>query len=546
MYPSPQLLAIPEGTRNVSFNCNQIKCKWMILDSTTSDSSSYIIPIFREEDEGNYSLLRAIGGTEREYSTAHVYVHLQQPSTSFLITIIAIIIIIIIICVIATLIVALVYIVKKKMKSSERTMMFDKRKKHSSVTSRNSGYANIAELQSPKREYIELPNNPSGTEYMTIDGTSQNESEMEKHDPGKKTPHYTNLADLDSNENDYEMIKENKDHVVMKTAESSEKYPAMSAIKEEKKFAANSIPTKDFPATYQQYVASGMRSESLFAVEFSALNEESKKYVECSKEGRKHHNVSKNPIKNILPYDENRVVLESPYFECNYINASWLESFQFIASIHPTGNTLQDFLQMIYQTEASMVIMLSTRKEKAKILGGVSNRVCYWPQKDNPLICEPFETHLNSSSETTAFLRQEISLKHTLEGKSHSFIHCISPIWNEDGTVIDVNSVIILLNRVIKQKQDYPLKPIIIHCENGISETGVFLTVFDAIRELNLRKSINIFNAVKNLRKQRMSMVPTMVSCLTIRIYFSEMVISICNFLFIFPLLDINIINSLF
>ena len=214
----------------------------------------------------------------------------------------------------------------------------------------------------------------------------------------------------------------------------------------------------------------------------------------------------------MLFYDKNRVMLESQYFKCNYINASYAFESEFIASIHPTQNTLQDFLQMIYQTEASMVIMLCTRKEKAKILGGVSNRVCYWPKKDHPFSCDPFETHLISSSETTAFLRQEVSLKHTLEGKSHSFTHCISPIWNGDGTIVELNCAVSLLNRVIKQKQDYPFKPIIIHCEDGISKTGVFLTVFNVIKELNLRNSINIFNAVKNLRKQRMGMVPTVVS----------------------------------
>ena len=452
-----------------------------------------------------------------------MYVHLQQipsvqSSTSFLIPIIIVIVIIVIICVIATLIVALVYIVKKKMKSSERTM-FDKRKKHSSVTSRegNTGYANLADLQSPTKEYIELPYNPSGTEYMTIDETNLIPFEIETGNQATTGPYYSNLANLPSNEGNYEMIRENQDCVQRKTSQSYEHYTPMSTVKEEKKFVSKYIPAREFPATFQQYIATGVGDGSLLSVEFRALNEESKGQIESSDVARKHHNVSKNPIKNILPYDENRVVLESPYFECNYINASWLENSQFIASIHPTQNTLQDFLQMIYQTEASMVIMLSTRKEKAKIISGISNRVCYWPKKDNPLTCVPFETSLISSSETTAFVKQEISLKHTLEGKSHSFTHCISPIWNEDGTVIDVNSVIILLNRVIKQKQDYPLKPIIIHCEDGISKTGVFLTVFNVIKELNLQKSINIFNTVQNLRKQRMGMVPTMVSCLFVR-----------------------------
>ena len=118
--------------------------------------------------------------------------------------------------------------------------------------------------------------------------------------------------------------------------------------------------------------------------------------------------------------------------------------FQFIATIHPTDNTLQDFLQMIYQTEASMVVMLSTRKEKSKIISGVSNRVCYWPTTDQSLKCGPFVNSLVTSNETTAFVKPEISLKHTSEGKSHSFTNCISPIWNEDGTVIDLNCAVSL------------------------------------------------------------------------------------------------------
>ena len=86
---------------------------------------------------------------------------------------------------------------------------------------------------------------------------------------------------------------------------------------------------------------------------------------------------------------------------------------------------------MIYQTEASMVIMLTTRKEKAKIIGGVSNSVCYWHKKDEPIDCEPFVSTLINSTEANAFIKQKISLENTEEGKNHSFAQVISPIWNE-------------------------------------------------------------------------------------------------------------------
>ena len=497
--------------------------------------STYKIPSFTKMYEGSYSLLRTTN-SGRNYTTAQLFVNVitvptQQSASLPFIPII--IVVLVIICIIILIIVLIPICIKifgnkrelfhSKQFKNENTESPLRRgqqnNKGSKISQSNiigsggfSGYENLAKLQSPTKEYIELSVNTNVAEYMTIDETSMLPLDIETKVHKVEGPYYSNLANNPSDGN-YEQIKENSEYMELNQSEPYERYTPMSAVKEKTKFVAKYIPSKDFPATYQLYVISGMGIESLFSVEFQALNEESKKNIEPeSDEARKVQNMRKNPLKNILPYDENRVVLDSPYFDCNYINASWLESYQFIASIHPTGDTLQDFLQMIYQTEASMVIMLTTRKEKAKIIGGVSNRVCYWPKKDKPLNCEPFVTSLISSTETSAFVKQEISLKNTLEGKDHSFTHCISPIWNEDGTVVEMTLVVALLNRIIKQKQDSSNVPIIIHCTDGISKTGIIMTALNSIKELNARKSINIFNAVKNLRKQRNNMIPTLVS----------------------------------
>eukprot|EP00800_Vazella_pourtalesii_P012661 TRINITY_DN2969_c0_g5_i1.p1 TRINITY_DN2969_c0_g5~~TRINITY_DN2969_c0_g5_i1.p1 ORF type:complete len:108 (-),score=14.23 TRINITY_DN2969_c0_g5_i1:16-294(-) len=74
--------------------------------------------------------------------------------------------------------------------------------------------------------------------------------------------------------------------------------------------------------------------------------------------------------------------------------------------------------------------------------------------------------------------------------------------------------VINLLIRIIKQTHDDPTKSIIIHCEDGISKTGIILTAICSVKELTLKKTINIFSTVKNLRKQRMKTVPTLISLL--------------------------------
>ena len=167
---------------------------------------------------------------------------------------------------------------------------------------------------------------------------------------------------------------------------------------------------------------------------------------------------------------------------------------------------------MIYQTEASLVIMLTTRDEKAEIINGKSKNVCYWPQKDESIECEPFLTTLVDSTEAAAFIKQKIALKNTSERKEHTFIHCISPTWNEDSTVADKTPTVALLGRILNQIKDDPSKPIIIHCQDGISKTGILLSGVNSVKELTHKKSINIFNSVKNLRRQRMKMVPTLVS----------------------------------
>ena len=341
---------------------------------------------------------------------------------------------------------------------------------------------------------------------MTIDESSIMPLDSEYQ---QKQREYQNLANAPSNTAPYEEIPETDNT----TSIPYERYVPMSSVKEEKKFVPRFIPIKQFPATYQQYVASGIDKDSLFSVEFTSLNEESEiNIVPPTTEALESINTNKNPFKNIVPFDENRVLLDSQYFDCNYINASWVESYQFIATIHPTKATHRDFLQMVYQTEASMVVMLTTRREKAKIIGGVSNRVCYWPKKNEAIDCEPFVTTLINSTETTAFVKQEISLKNTLEGKEHTFTHCISSVWNEDSSVVEIPSAVALLIRILNQLRDDSSKSIIIHCEDGISKTGIILNAINSVKELTLKKTINIFNTVKNLRKQRMKMVPTLVS----------------------------------
>ena len=133
------------------------------------------------------------------------------------------------------------------------------------------------------------------------------------------------------------------------------------------------------------------------------------------------------------------------------------------------------------------MIMLTTRKEKAKIISGISSRACYWSKEVGEFFnCEPFASSLISYTETTAFVKQEISLKNTLGVKEHSYTHCISSVWNEDSSIVDMPWAIVLLNRIMKQKQYSPNTPIIIHCEDCISKTSIILTIVNTMKHLTI------------------------------------------------------------
>ena len=511
MFPSVQELPIPTGTTNIVLTCSLLECNWMKSDeSGVTTIDSYIIPEISDSYSRTFSLLRmTTDGVS--YTTAHVHIRAQvvtqSPSTLPTGVIIGLVLVISLAATIFIIIPLCIFFYRRKRNTIKRPepSVDDKPRIHS--------YENFPQPNpSTTKEYLTLPCIPNRV-YMTIDETTMIPLETLTE---QKQRVYQNVASESTFTQRHENI--NKTNTMEPNDELNHTTPhrdyiPMSSVKEEKKIFPKFIPTKEFPATYQQYVASGIENDSLFLVEFTNLTEHTRINVDSeTDEALKIENTTKNPFRNFIPFDENRVILDSPYFDCNYINASWLESYQFIATIHPTRATHRDFFQMIYQTEASMVIMLTTRKEKAKIISGVSNRVCYWPKKDEPINYDPFETTLVASTETNAFIKQEISLKNNLERKDHTFIQCISPIWNEDSTVADMTPVLVLLNRILKQIQEYPSKPIIIHCEDGISKTGILLSGINSVKELTHRKSINIYNSVKNLRRQRMKMIPTLVS----------------------------------
>ena len=283
-------------------------------------------------------------------------------------------------------------------------------------------------------------------------------------------------------------------------------------------FQDTSIEASKFTSTYKQYLETDIEGyESILYQQYNELNFQTDQVIELSYEtGTNPQNAKKNPGGKIFPYDDNRVVLLPLVSDNDYINASYIFNLNFIATAHPNSHTLADFLQMVTQTSSTLVIMLTTRKEKAEIDGKTSKRVSYWGKTDESVRIHPFTVRNTHSEKSTSLIKQSLTIENPENGTSHSFTQMTSLAWNDRGEPTDLHYIFGMIQKMKEFKQENPHLPIIIHCSDGIGKTGVLLSTYRIIEHIKNKDSIDIFHVIKGLRSERMNCVPTLVSTLVL------------------------------
>lgn len=84
----------------------------------------------------------------------------------------------------------------------------------------------------------------------------------------------------------------------------------------------------------------------------------------------------KNRHQDVMPYDVNRVVLQSG--KDDYVNASYVEDLspycpRLIATQAPLTGTAADFWLMVYEQKVSLIVMLVSEQEVEKVRDLVSS-----------------------------------------------------------------------------------------------------------------------------------------------------------------------------
>lgn len=192
----------------------------------------------------------------------------------------------------------------------------------------------------------------------------------------------------------------------------------------------------------------------------------------------------KNRDPDIMPYDDTRVVLTTT--KDDYINASWINDLapscpKFVATQSPLSVTMTDFWAMVYELGSEVIVQITSEYESGK------NFPVYYPtEKGQQMEQGPIILNLQSVKYRQLWVERNVYLKHSQTKQGRTVIHLQFKNWPVSGFPDEVQHIVRFISEVhsFYQQQRSLLKPIIVHCGNGIGRTGAFLMTYTGMQEI--------------------------------------------------------------
>ncbi|XP_061591662.1 tyrosine-protein phosphatase non-receptor type 18 isoform X2 [Cololabis saira] len=226
--------------------------------------------------------------------------------------------------------------------------------------------------------------------------------------------------------------------------------------------------------------------------------------------GALKENIKRNRYKDILPYDQSRVVLSLPTADSSsdYINASLIkgasEDRGYVACQGPISSTLTDFWRMIWELHIKVIVMACREVEMGK-----RKCECYWGVAHQSAAFGPFTVTNEETRPNEDMVIRTLSV--TFQQESRSLVQYQFLSWPDHDVPYDTSGVLDLLERA-RISRGADTSPLLIHCSAGCGRTGV-ICALDYIHDLLVTKQItahlSILKVVLDLRMQRPSAVQT-------------------------------------
>ncbi len=226
-------------------------------------------------------------------------------------------------------------------------------------------------------------------------------------------------------------------------------------------------------------------------------------------------NKTKNRYHNVIPFKENRVLLQNSGCSTDYINASPVngDSVRFISTQAPIPSTIADFWVMVREQEAPVIVMLTRFVENLK-----QKAHLYWPIEEN----KPREFG-DGLVRVTLLSQNKYAHVHVrnfcveMAAGKHKVQHIHYSEWPDNGVPISscgIRQIMSRTRRVVKgarRRRSY-VGPIIVHCSAGIGRAGTYIAASLLDEQLQHGKSLldlDLVAVITAVRKDRNGMVQT-------------------------------------
>ncbi|KAF1766079.1 hypothetical protein GCK72_006035 [Caenorhabditis remanei] len=227
----------------------------------------------------------------------------------------------------------------------------------------------------------------------------------------------------------------------------------------------------------------------------------------------KDENILKNRFEAAVPYDDYRVALPQiiGHSDSSYINASHIKGYfyDYIAAQDPvSAATVFDFWRMVADLKVNTIVMLSNENDW-------SEQEKYWPL-DGPGTERHFQDGriavdviFNSVEQHQDFIIR--NLAYTMKDsditcQNQDVIQYCYTAWPADSLVPKSSNSMMNLISLVLQRQSNLIEsraPIVVHCRNGSSETGIFICISLLLLRQKAEQRIDIFQTVKGLQSHR-------------------------------------------
>ncbi|KAM3721503.1 Tyrosine-protein phosphatase non-receptor type [Dirofilaria immitis] len=233
-------------------------------------------------------------------------------------------------------------------------------------------------------------------------------------------------------------------------------------------------------------------------------------------------NAERNRYRNVLAYDTSRVVLKRGNTErSDYINASPLivpaAKRNYILTQGPLSTTSNDFWQMVWEQNSTLIVMLNKLVEK-----GLPKCHDYFPSLGSPLReFNSFNIVLKKEQDFDDYVIRDLELmrktedvlrekNESIESFPRVIKHFHFTSWPDFGVPHSTAVFIGFLQEVRGTGLLSGKEPTIVHCSAGIGRSGTFVVADSVLSMIEQDvKTIDVRNLIVEMRKSRMGLIQT-------------------------------------